>query len=161
MLSRDGQHDESQLKRSLRPTSSQFRTHYRGFVGGAYVRLYSESRKEIDNKDHVLLFKLEQIYFNSRRLLLDRVSTGSGSDLVGDWHQYARRILESDRWTRSLPLPILTPPSISIESLNLMRTTTRVHCCNSGGSREAEVAPFSRHIFINASGADHIEEKSF
>ena len=39
---------------------------------------------------------------------LDRVCTGSDSDLVSDGLQYVRRILDSDGWTRSLSLPVLT-----------------------------------------------------
>ena len=40
--------------------------------------------------------------------MLDRVSTGSDSDLVSDRRQYSRRILDSNGWTKSLPLPVLT-----------------------------------------------------
>jgi hypothetical protein len=39
---------------------------------------------------------------------LDRVSTGSGSDLVGEKHAIFLMILDSDGSTRSLPLPVLT-----------------------------------------------------
>jgi len=39
---------------------------------------------------------------------LDRVSTGSGSDLVTDPHAIFPTILDSDDLTRSLPLPVLT-----------------------------------------------------
>ncbi len=44
----------------------------------------------------------------SPRLILDRVSTGSGSDLVCDQHAIFLMILDSYGWTRSLPLPVLT-----------------------------------------------------
>ena len=40
--------------------------------------------------------------------LLDRVSTGSGSDLVSDRHVIFARDLDCDGWTRSLLLPVLT-----------------------------------------------------
>ena len=39
---------------------------------------------------------------------LDTVSTGSGSDLVSNSLRYFRKILDSHRLTRSLPLPVLT-----------------------------------------------------
>jgi len=39
---------------------------------------------------------------------LDRVSTGSGSDLVSDQHAIFLMILDSYGLTRSLPLPVLT-----------------------------------------------------
>jgi len=63
MLSRDEQQsDESQTKKKkLKHNFFAVRTHYRGCVGGAYVRLDSESRKEIDNKDHLLLFRVDHI----------------------------------------------------------------------------------------------------
>jgi len=40
--------------------------------------------------------------------LLDRVSTGSGSDLVSDQHAIFLMILDYYGLTRSLPLPVLT-----------------------------------------------------
>ena len=40
---------------------------------------------------------------------LDRVSTGSGSDLVSDRHAIFAKDLDSDGWTRSLPLPCTDP----------------------------------------------------
>jgi hypothetical protein len=43
-----------------------------------------------------------------RNCLLDRVSTGSGSDLVSDQHAIFLMILDSYGLTRSLSLPVLT-----------------------------------------------------
>ncbi len=42
---------------------------------------------------------------------MDRVNTGSGSDLVSDQHAIFPKIHDSNGWTRSLPLPVLTDPS--------------------------------------------------
>src|SRR6185437_12271630 len=43
-----------------------------------------------------------------RKSLLDRVSTGSGSDLVSDQHAIFLMVLDSDGFTRWLSLPVLT-----------------------------------------------------
>jgi len=44
----------------------------------------------------------------SQKSLLDRVSTGSDSDLVSDQHAIFLTILNSHDLTRSLPLSVLT-----------------------------------------------------
>ena len=44
----------------------------------------------------------------NQNLYLDRVSTGSGSDLVSDQHATFVMIRDAYGWTRSLPLPVLT-----------------------------------------------------
>ena len=50
----------------------------------------------------------EQLCLKSQKSLLDRVSTGSGSDLVRDQHAIFLMIFNSYGLTRSLPLPVLT-----------------------------------------------------
>ena len=45
---------------------------------------------------------------------IDRVSTGSGSDLVSDQHAIFLTISDSHGLTRSLPLPVLTRSKIDL-----------------------------------------------
>src|SRR5262249_47255800 len=52
-----------------------------------------------------------------QKLFLDRVSTGSGSDLINDQHS-------THGWTRSLPLPV---PTRSKMRLLLLRQSQRTH----------------------------------
>jgi hypothetical protein len=52
--------------------------------------------------------RLRGFCLKSRTLGLDTISTGSGSDLVSDQRALFPKILDSDRLTRSLPLPVLT-----------------------------------------------------
>ena len=54
-----------------------------------------------DSVNHLLCLK-------SQKSLLDRVSTGSGSDLVSDQQAIFLMIPEFYDLTRSLPLPVLT-----------------------------------------------------
>ena len=53
----------------------------------------------------------------NQNLYLDRVSTGSGSDLVSDQHATFLMIRDAYGWTRSLPLPVLTRPTVGSDSL--------------------------------------------
>src|SRR5215208_8538986 len=54
----------------------------------------------------VVSFK--ELCLKSRKSFLDRVSTGSGSDLVSDKHAIFPNDFDSHGLTRSLPLPVLT-----------------------------------------------------
>ena len=58
--------------------------------------------------EQLSLIHLTGLCLKSPKSFLDRVSTGSGSDLVSDQHAIFLIVLDSHGLTRSLSLPVLT-----------------------------------------------------